>query len=80
MLFYEADFVSLAAASVTFPKPPSSRIVPNGKRIVFVIVKRTARAFLCVLAEPELIHQFWKRQLLLRVVYTAHRSSSSLSS
>jgi hypothetical protein len=60
--FQESDFVTVTAARVTLEKPQTRIIPPHGKGIVFVIVKRTAPAFLRALAQSDLMHERRKRQ------------------
>jgi len=41
---------------VAFPSPTAVTVLPNRKGVVFVIVKRTTRAFFRVLAESQAVH------------------------
>ena len=48
VLFDKSDLVTLSATGVTLPKPQPDAVLPNGKGIVLVRVKRTGRTFLRV--------------------------------
>ena len=72
MLFEKRDFITLSATGVTLPKPSVGIGLPNGKRIVLIIVKWTARAFLCVFPKSYSLHEHRKRQPSLCFENIAH--------